>query len=206
MLAYIKGEILAKSDNYVIILNTTGLGYKVSLPLQLWEKQEVGQQATFFLYQQVREDHLALFGLSSFEDKKLFELLVSVSGIGPRSALAFFDAYSAADIVAAIAGGNIAAVNKIPGVGKKTAEKVILELKDKIKKVFTVNAENSAKTEFTAGFSKLEERFRSELVMALTSLGYSSREIEKTIKDNEELLANTGSVEEGIRLLLKNLR
>lgn len=205
MLAYIKGEVLAKSDNYLIVLNNN-IGYKVFLPSLAWAKYQPGEEAEFFLYHQVREDHLALYGLSSFEEKKLFELLVSVSGIGPRSALAFFDTYTNEDIVAAIASSNIAAITKVSGVGKKTAEKVILELKDKIKKVFTVNIEHGNKTEFVAGFSKLEERFRSELVMALSSLGYNSREIEKTIKDNEELLTETTSVEDGIRLLLRNLR
>lgn len=88
MLAYIKGEVLAKSDNYLIVLNNN-IGYKVFLPSLAWAKYQPGEEAEFFLYHQVREDHLALYGLSSFEEKKLFELLVSVSGIGPRSALAF---------------------------------------------------------------------------------------------------------------------
>lgn len=132
MIAHLRGTLLEKHPNQVII-ECAGVGYDVTIPVTTFTRLgEVGQEAKLRVYTQVREDAIALFGFASLDEKRLFEKLISVSGIGPKLAVTVLSGLAAPDLVSALRSGDLARLVKIPGVGKKTAERMVLELRDKV--------------------------------------------------------------------------
>lgn len=203
MIAYLKGNILAK-DEQSIILNVNDIGYQVLCDER--SLQTLSGETELFIYHQVREDAEVLFGFKSLFDRRVFVLLMTVSGIGPKSALNFLSGYSAEQLVQAIARGDLGVVSSISGVGKKTAEKVIVELKDKVIKLFPEKLINVAKQAVLSNTNTLlEESFKLELDQALRSLGYAPKEIESVISKNATALAETTSVEQALKVILRNL-
>ncbi len=132
MIAHLRGTLLEKHPNQVII-ECAGVGYDVTIPVTTFTRLgEVGQEVKLRVYTQVREDAIALFGFASLDEKRLFEKLISVSGIGPKLAVTVLSGLAAPDLVSALRSGDLARLVKIPGVGKKTAERMVLELRDKV--------------------------------------------------------------------------
>ena len=132
MIAHLRGTLLEKHPNQVII-ECAGVGYDVTIPVTTFSKiPEVGQEVKLRIHTQVREDAFALFGFASETEKQLFEKLISVSGIGPKLAVTVLSGLAASDLVSALRTGDLAKLVKIPGVGKKTAERMVLELRDKV--------------------------------------------------------------------------
>src|SRR5262249_34741592 len=130
MIAHLKGTILEKHPNQVIV-DVNGVGYDVTIPVMAYSSlPETGSAVALHIHTHVREDALALFGFSSLKDKLLFEKLITVSGIGPKLAITALSGLSAADLATAIRAGSIEQLVRIPGVGKKTAERMVLELRD----------------------------------------------------------------------------
>lgn len=204
MIAYLKGKILHKDENSVIVLNEN-IGYQVMVNSIIWHNLKEKQEAELFIYHHVREDAQILYGFTTLLERKIFLLITSVSGIGPKTGLAFLNKYTPEQLVKYIAKADLSAISSISGVGKKTAEKVIIELKDKVIKQFPeVKLEAGDKKTYQIIPGVLEEGFRSELGMALTSLGYNSKEIEKAIERNTALLAEVSDVEAGLKIILKN--
>lgn len=132
MIAHLRGTLLEKHPNQVII-ECAGVGYDVTIPVTTFSKlPNQGDEVKLRIYTQVREDAIALFGFASTKEKQLFEKLIGVSGIGPKLAVSVLSGLAADDLVNAIRTGDLAKLVKIPGVGKKTAERMVLELRDKV--------------------------------------------------------------------------
>ncbi len=132
MIAHIRGQILYKIPNYVVI-DCGGVGYELAISVSTYtELRDVGAEAALHVHTHVREDALQLFGFYEVTEKLLFEKLLTISGIGPKLAITVLSGISAERLVGAIRGGDHATLTKIPGIGKKTAERVVLELKDKL--------------------------------------------------------------------------
>jgi Holliday junction DNA helicase RuvA len=132
VIAHIRGQILSKSPNAVVV-DCGGVGYELAISVATYtELGEVGADARLHVHTHVREDALLLFGFAEIAEKRLFEKLLTISGIGPKLAITVLSGISAERLVGAIRGGDHATLTKIPGIGKKTAERVVLELKDKL--------------------------------------------------------------------------
>ena len=163
MIAYLKGEIIHITDRF-IILNTGNIGYKVSVTPETILLCEEGKQIALFIYTAVRENSIDLFGFVNKEELSFFELLLDVSGIGPRSALSIIGLAPIETVKSAIATGDVAYLNKVSGIGKKTAEKIIIELRDKLQNYKNVDGASSTLRE------------EGDILEALKSLGYSQNE------------------------------
>lgn len=132
MIAHLRGRLLSKTPNQAII-DCNGVGYDVTISVATFsELPAEGAEARLFIHTHVREDQIALFGFADTQEKRLFEKLLTISGIGPKLAITVLSGISSDRLVAAIRGGDHATLTKIPGIGKKTAERVVLELKDKL--------------------------------------------------------------------------
>ena len=132
MIAHLRGQILSKTPNAVVI-ECGGVGYELAISVATYtELGERGSQASLHVHTHVREDALLLFGFADLTEKRLFEKLLGVSGIGPKLAITVLSGIAAERLAAAIRGGDHATLTRIPGIGKKTAERVVLELKDKL--------------------------------------------------------------------------
>src|SRR5215471_15467603 len=132
MIAYLRGALLEKHPN-VVIVETNGVGYEVTIPVSAYSSlPDKGAEVRLHIHTHVREDALSLFGFVSSSDKALFEKLITVSGIGPKLAVTALGGLPAIELAAAIRSGSIEQLVRIPGVGKKTAERMVLELRDKL--------------------------------------------------------------------------
>lgn len=179
MIAYLSGKLLEKDANLVII-DVGGVGYEVSIPLStFYELGEIGADVTLRVQTIVREDAFQLFGFKTLREKELFLLLISVSGIGPKSAITALSGMSADEIISAIRQNNLARLNSIPGVGKKTAERIVIELRDKITKLSVIAGEEmkSEGLSVSSGNAVMDDA-----ISALTNLGYNNAAAEKALK------------------------
>jgi Holliday junction DNA helicase RuvA len=188
MIATLEGRIVAKGENYVIV-DVGAVGFKVQVPSSLLDRLGgTGQDVSLFTHMHVRENEIALYGCSTPDELSLFELLLGVSGIGPKVALNIVSIMSMDDLRDVIARGDAAMLRHIPGVGKKTAERVMLDLKDKL----------GVGLEFVS-YPALTHA-DAEVISALTSLGYSVAEAQAALRSlpPEEL-----PLEQRIRLALQ---
>jgi Holliday junction DNA helicase RuvA len=168
MIASIRGTVQQTGGNWVVI-ELGGMGIKVSVPVPLAARARPGEPLALFTHLQVREDALALFGFETPDQLSFFELLLSVSGIGPKVALSLLSHFSTDALRQAVGGGRPERLSGIPGVGKKTAEKIIFHLKDKL----AAGAEAGG-----TGWSETD----TEVIAALTSLGYSIVEAQTALQ------------------------
>ena len=196
MFAYIKGSLEEKGNNYVVI-EVGGIGYKIFMSESAISKMcDLGGIIKIHTYYYVREDNISLYGFLTKEELKMFELLLSVSGIGAKSAITMLSNISPSSFALAVISNDVNSLKKIPGVGPKSAQRIILELKDKLKTQQGVEESSEVKVEI----QKSENV--SEAMEALQILGYNKREVEKAF----EKIANTDvSVEELIKKALSLL-
>ena len=174
MISSLHGSLLKKSPTELVI-DVHGVGYQVHIPLSTFEKLEhAAGDVTILTYLHVREDTLQLFGFATEAERDMFRLLLSVSGIGPRMAQGILSGLSTQELRLAIGEGNIAALTTISGVGKKTAERIILELRDKLLK--------SEQFESTLLPTSKQYKKQAEAVIALMSLGYSRQSAEQAVR------------------------
>jgi Holliday junction DNA helicase RuvA len=193
MIALLRGRLFEKHPTRVIV-ETGGVGYEVHVPLSSFASiGEVGVDVTLRVHTHVREDALQLFGFTTALELTLFERLVSVSGIGPRLALAVLSGIAPHDLVRAVSAGDTARLVAIPGIGRKTAERIVLELRDKL-----TSLETSADTP-GAGADGL----RTDLVSALVNLGYHRPAAEKAVET--ALAASGGEFDVALRQALDSL-
>lgn len=191
MYAYIKGEITDRNDQQIVIENN-GIGYLVNCPLGISaEIGGIGDKVTVYLYQSVKEDDISLYGFGSRDQKEMFLKLITVSGIGPKVAHSICAALSAEQIAAAVMSGNIALLTGVKGLGKKTAERIILELKDKLKSQLSSAASISVSPVSASVSGAADSGVMSDAVGALVVLGY---------KDQEATDAVAAAYEEGVGL------
>lgn len=190
MIGYLTGKIILSKPTQ-ILLDVNGVGYSVNISISTFEKISEKETASLFIHTSVKEDSITLFGFFSQSEKEMFELLISISGIGPKLGLGILSGISVDDLKSAISNGNVTRLIAIPGIGRKTAERVVLELKNKV---------DAIKVD---GMIK-EASVKDEAIAALSTLGYQRQISEKVIRD---LLAeNSGySLEELIRKALSGL-
>ena len=202
MIAYIKGTLEIKTKGYVVI-EVNGIGYKIFMAENAIEKLGIiGEKVQVHTYMRVREDDISLYGFLTNEELRMFELLLGVGGIGAKGALAILSNITPSKFALAVISNDIAILKKIPGIGPKTAQRVILELKDKLKKEQQVTSDTSEKEISSFGQAIAEDEKMTEAVSALQVLGYSRREIAEAL---EKLDLSTLSVEDIIRKSLGNL-
>lgn len=173
MYAYIKGTLEEAGDGWIVVDNQ-GIGYQMQVSARLMEELPmIGTEVKIYTYLNVKEDAMSLFGFLSKDDLNIFKLLLAVNGIGPKGALAVLSVLSADDLRFAVVGGDAKAIAKAPGIGAKTAQRVILELKDKlnIEDVFE-KADQTADIPVKAA----DQTAKNEAIQALTALGYSASE------------------------------
>ena len=191
MFAYIKGSLEMKFKNYVVI-DVGGLGYKVFMPENaIAEIGEIGNTVKVFTYYRVREDDISIFGFKTQEQLRMFELLLSVSGVGAKSALVMLSCIEPSEFAIAVISNDVKLLTQIPGIGPKSAQRIILELKDKLKA--EQNEEQIEESKVKS--AKVNENVQ-EAISGLMVLGYSRKDIEKAF---EHLTVETLSVEDLIK-------
>lgn len=175
MIATLTGILKVKNPTE-IILDVHGVGFVLTIPFSTFEKLgEVGSTATVLTHLHIREDAMQLFGFATDEERLLFKLLISVNGIGPKIAQGILSRIAVSDLKLHIAKDNISALTAIPGVGRKTAERLVIELRDKIGKIDAAGPSSIAPPDG-------EEALRQEALLALTSLGYNRLIAEKALR------------------------
>lgn len=202
MYEYIKGFITFIGPEYIVVENN-GIGYRVLTPNPFAFSKNGQEQTTVYLYQHVREDAHVLFGFAASEEKRLFEKLISVSGIGPKGALAILASGTPSHVVSAIEREDEPYLVKFPGIGKKTARQMILDLKGKLEHVVSDSLDGLFATEqpeaALSGNVALDEA-----LLALEALGYSAREIKRIAGrlEKEAALSTDEYIRKGLQLLL----
>ena len=201
MFAFIKGIIEEKATTFVVI-ETAGIGYKIYMPEPEIEiLGEIGDTVKVHTYYWVREDNISLYGFSTKEELRMFEILITTSGIGAKSAIAILSNISPSSFALAVINEDTRKLTKLPGIGAKSAARIILELKDKLKKQELESKETEQKNELNQAI--IENDNINEAISALQVLGYNRREIEKAL----EKIELTGlSVEDIIRKGLKYIQ
>ena len=179
-MAHLSGTLLAKQATSVI-LDVSGVGYEVTIPVStFYDMEEAGAQIQLRVYTYVREDALQLFGFKTARERELFMLLISVSGIGPKSGIAMLSGMSADEIINAIRTNNLARLTSIPGVGRKTAERLVIELRDKMAALSSPALDEELAAQ-TARPAQTEDTLREDALSALVNLGYQRALAEKAV-------------------------
>ncbi len=200
MFAYIKGSLEMKMSNYIVI-DVGGLGYKIFMSENnINSIGNIGDVVKVFTYYRVREDDVSIFGFKTQEQLRMFELLISVSGVGAKSALVMLSCIEPSDFAIAVISNNVKVLTQIPGIGNKSAQRIILELKDKLKDEQTNEQIEQSKEKATEDSQKIQEA-----ISGLMVLGYSKKDIEKAF---EHLDINSLSIEDLIKkgLILLNAK
>lgn len=202
MYSYIKGELSEiVAENHIVVENG-GIGYNIYIPGQVLSLLPgVGEEVKIYTYLCVREDAFILYGFLTRDDLNVFKLLIGVSGIGPKGALAILSVMSTDDLRFAVLSDDAKAIAKAPGVGNKTAQRLIIELKDKLSLEDAFEQKLSHTQENVSGNGL--KGIRNEAVEALVSLGYSSTEALKVLRDIE--ITEDSSVEDILKLALKQM-
>ncbi len=196
MIGFVEG-IIEYIDVDKIVVNNNGVGYNVFMPASQIDTLNVDETVRVFTYLNVREDAMQLFGFLTRDDLEVFKLLITVNGIGPKGGLAVLSTITTDDLRVAVISEDAKAISKAPGIGVKTAQKVIIELKDKL------NLEDVLEPKLDANFQVNDNNSMSEAVMALVALGYSQADAYRAVKsiDNIEEL----DVENVIKMALKKI-
>lgn len=191
MFAYIKGSLEMKSNGYIVI-DINGLGYKIFMSQNNIDSiGELHDTIKVFTYVRVREDDISIYGFKTQEQLKMFELLISVSGVGAKSALVMLSCIEPSDFAIAVISNDVKVLTKVPGIGNKSAQRIILELKDKLK-------EEQLEEKLKDSSKRLKDNSENinEAISGLMVLGYSKKDIEKAF---EHLDINSLSIEDLIK-------
>ena len=170
MIGFLKGKVISSKPTNVL-LDVNGVGYSVNISINTFEKISGEEFVSLFIYTNVREDAITLFGFFTESEKEMFELLISVNGIGPKIALSILSGIKIDDLKRAIQSADISRIVAVPGIGRKTAERLVLELRAKVEQV---QEEGEVEIPFS---------IKNEAVAALTTLGYNSKIAEKIVRD-----------------------
>lgn len=201
MYVYIKGELAEKNIDHIVV-EAGGIGYLIYVPAQSIDYlPDEGDQIKVYTYLYIREDAMVLYGFLTKDDLEIFKMLITVSGIGPKGGLGILSTLSADDLRFAILSGDSKTISKAPGIGAKTAQRVIIDLKDKmsLEEAFEKKLENNAD-----GVQKtLNSSIKNDAVLALSALGYSSAESLKAVSKVD--ITDDMDVEDVLKLALKNM-
>lgn len=198
MLAHIKGTLEMKTQDYVVI-DVGGLGYKVYMSASGMDQLgEIGKIVKVYTYYRVREDDISIYGFNTFEQLRMFELLLSVSGVGAKTALTMVAVTEPSEFAIAIISDDVTYLTQIPGIGAKSAQRIILELKDKMKKE---NAIVKTK-DLNVKVAVMDNTKVEEAISALQVLGYNKKEIEKAfVKIDKKDLSTEELIKKGLSIL-----
>ncbi len=191
MIGYLTGKIISAKPTQ-ILLDVSGVGYEIRISINTFERLSGKETISLFIHTNVKEDAITLFGFYSEAEKEMFELLISILGVGPKSALGLLSGISIDELKQAIITGNVARLTAVPGIGTKTAERLILELKNKVRDI---------KEE---GIIQTIPSLQKEAVAALTTLGYNAASAEKAVNKMLSESPDCG-LEELIKRSLKEL-
>jgi Holliday junction DNA helicase RuvA len=198
VIAHIRGQILSKSPNAVVI-DCNGVGYELAISVSTFtELPAEGKEAKLHVHTHVREDALLLFGFAELAEKRLFEKLLTISGIGPKLAITVLSGISSERLVGAIRGGDHATLTKIPGIGKKTAERVVLELKDKLDDMVGFTPDSGAPLSLGGA--------ADDVLSALVNLGYARPIAQKAVETAAKDAAVAGDFELLFRAAMSAVR
>ena len=198
MYSYIIGKVISKSKN-ILILENNNIGYEIYMTEIALSELNIGEDAKIYTYYNVTQDNISLFGFKNLEEKKMFENLISVSKIGAKTAIGILSSISTAELAISIITNDINRLSKLPGIGKKTAQRLVLEVIDKVKTeeiIFTEEEQES-----NENYLNTTEK-EKDVIEALKVLGYNIKEIESVIKT----LDMKSSTEDMIKQALKILR
>lgn len=198
MIAFLRGTLISKTPTE-IVLDVGGVGYGLGIPLSTFEKLgNVGTEVSLYTYLHVREDAMLLYGFFAEEERSLFKLLLSVTGIGPRMAQGILSGIPVSDLRSYIMAGNTGALTTIPGIGRKLAERLVVELREKISKIGT-HGDGALLASDPQG------TVRGEALLALTSLGYNRATAERAVRlAVQELGEKAGILELLVKSALRN--
>ena len=181
MIAHLSGTLLSKQPNSVI-LDVGGVGYEVNIPVStFYDLEEEGSSVKLRIYTHVREDTLQLFGFKTIRERELFLKVISVSGIGPSLGIKLLSGMSADEMIASIRTNNLAKLTLIPGIGRKTAERLVVELRDKVATLSSTEMEEELGTRDTGTAVSTEDSMRADVLSALLNLGYQRSSAEKAV-------------------------
>jgi Holliday junction DNA helicase RuvA len=191
MIGYLSGKVISSKPTQ-LLLDVNGVGYDINISINTFEKIAEKETVNLFIHTNVKDDSITLYGFYNEAEKEMFELLISISGIGPKLALSLLSGIETSDLKEAIEIGDVSRIVAIPGIGRKTAERLILELKSKVANVITV------------GEQVAHRGIKQEAVAALTTLGYNHATAETAVR---QVLSsnNNHSLEEVIKIALGEL-
>lgn len=198
MYSYIIGKVISKSKN-ILILENNNIGYEIYMTEIALSELNIGEDAKIYTYYNVTQDNISLFGFKNLEEKKMFENLISVSKIGAKTAIGILSSISTAELAISIITNDINRLSKLPGIGKKTAQRLVLEVIDKVKTEEIIFTEEEQKS--NENYLNTTEK-EKDVIEALKVLGYNIKEIESVIKT----LDMKSSTEDMIKQALKILR
>ncbi len=196
MIGSLRGKIAHVNLNRIIV-DVQGVGYEVTVSLNSLSQIHLSNEISLFIYTCVRENSIELFGFTSVEERSMFELLIGVSGIGPKSGLAILSGLAVDDFREAVLANDIGRLTAAPGVGKKTGERIVLELRDKIRRSSPVGRENKS----TTGHASILD----DVVSSLISLGFKERNAEAAAKKALQKSGSECDLAAAIKLSLKEL-
>jgi Holliday junction DNA helicase RuvA len=198
MIAFLRGRILDKQPNRIIV-DVQGVGYELTVPLStFYDVGDAGAEVSLRVHTHVREDAIQLYGFVTEFERQIFERLIGISGIGPKLAVAVLSGVDSRDLVASVQRGDVARLTAIPGIGKKTAERIVLELRDRLAQLAVPGAVGGGPA------SSDGERLRADLLSALQNLGYHRPQADKAV---EHILSATpdATFEQALKDVLREL-
>jgi Holliday junction DNA helicase RuvA len=204
MIAHLSGTLLSKQATSVI-LDVAGVGYEVTIPLStFYDLEDPGSPVQLRIYTHVREDALQLFGFRTARERELFMRLISVSGIGPKLGITLLSGMSADEMIASIRTNNLARLTLIPGIGRKTAERLVVELREKVAALSSPELEEELGAKAEVRTAPTEDSVRADALSALLNLGYqrtaAEKAIDSTVGEGDDI-----SVESVLRRSLRKL-
>lgn len=210
MFEYIFGELTVKKIDYVA-LNINGLAYKIFISLKTFEALgEIKQDEKLYIHTHVKEDDISLYGFKTENERELFKALISTNGVGPKLGLAILSTYNVKDVIDIVIESNSKLFTKVPGLGDKKAQKIILDLKDKVKKLNIMEAYNENEN-ISKGKSVISDTsntqvllMKEDIKLALESLGYVNADVSKWIKDEE--LSKINDIGDAIKSILQKIQ
>jgi holliday junction DNA helicase RuvA len=204
MIAHLQGILLLKQATSVIV-DVGGVGYEVTIPLStFYDLGETGSAVQLRIYTHVREDTLQLFGFKTARERELFLKVISVSGIGPKLGITLMSGMSADELIAAIRTNNLARLTLIPGIGRKTAERLVIELREKVAAMSSAELEEEMSAAAAGAGAPTQDAVRADALSALLNLGYQKSAAEKAI-DNALSEDESMTVESVLRRVLRKL-
>ena len=204
MFEYIFGKLAIKKVDYVAI-DISGLAYKIYISLKTFEKlNEIGKDEKLYIFTNVKEDNISFYGFKTQNERELFKGLITISGVGPKLAIAILSTFEVKEVIEIVSVDEIKIFTKVPGLGLKKAQKIILDLKDKVKKLNISESFEEKNKNSQINFKSEILILKEDLKLALDSLGYQNEDVSKWITDEE--LCEISDISEVIKIVLQKIQ